>query len=168
MAITLDRIDVTLLRELQTDAGRPNVELAKQVGLSPAATLNRVRRLRDAGILGPARARVDANAAGFPLLVYVLATLAEHDEAAHRRFKAAVDKIPNVVSADWVTGETDALLQVVARDVDELQRVLLLLSSRAGAQRLVTLLRLEELKPAAPLPVAPASLSERAAAREGA
>ena len=45
MAIALDEIDVRLLRELELDADRPNVELARIVGLSPAATLNRVRRL---------------------------------------------------------------------------------------------------------------------------
>ena len=44
MPISLDLIDVKLLEELQTDADRPNVELARIVGLSPAATLHRVRR----------------------------------------------------------------------------------------------------------------------------
>jgi Lrp/AsnC family leucine-responsive transcriptional regulator len=162
MTVSLDRIDVTLLKELQTDAGRPNVELARQVGLSPAATLNRVRRLRETGVLGPARAELDPGQAGFPLQVHVLATLSEHDEAAHRRFKSAVRAIANVIRADWVTGETDAHLEVVARDVDELQRVLLLLSSKAGAQRLVTLLKLEELKPPSPLPLKAAPLRPRA------
>ena len=61
-------------------------------------------------------------------------------------------ELPEVLSADWVTGETDALLWVVARDVAQLQRVLLLLSSRGGAQRVTTLLRLEELKARATLP----------------
>jgi hypothetical protein len=51
-----------------------------------------------------------------------------------------------------VTGETDALLQVVARDVAELQRVLMLLSTRGGASRLMTFLRLEEFKAPSPLP----------------
>ena len=51
-----------------------------------------------------------------------------------------------------MTGETDALLQVVARDVAELQKVLMLLSSGAGASRILTLLRLEQMKPPSPLP----------------
>jgi Lrp/AsnC family leucine-responsive transcriptional regulator len=58
-----------------------------------------------------------------------------------------------VISADWVTGETDAMLLVVAREVGELQRVLVRLSTRGGASRVTTLLRLEELKPASPLPL---------------
>jgi Lrp/AsnC family leucine-responsive transcriptional regulator len=63
--------------------------------------------------------------------------------------------MPEVIAADWVTGETDAMLLVVAREVAELQRVLVRLSTRGGAQRVMTLLRLEELKPATPLPLEP-------------
>jgi hypothetical protein len=63
-------------------------------------------------------------------------------------------KLPQVIAADWVTGEVDAILMVVARDVAELQRVLLRLSTRGGT-RLLTLLRLEELKPSSPLPLEP-------------
>jgi Lrp/AsnC family leucine-responsive transcriptional regulator len=79
--------------------------------------------------------------------------LARHDDAAHRRFADAVRAMPEVISADWVTGETDAMLLVVAREVAELQRVLVRLSTRGGASRVTTLLRLEELKPASPLPL---------------
>ena len=155
MAISLDFIDVSLLNELQADADRPNVELARLVGLSPAATLHRVRRLKESGIVRGVTARIDAAAAGFPLQVYVAVTLQNHGEAAHRRFRDALHEMPEVITADWVTGETDAMLLVVAREVAELQRVLLRLSTRGGAARVMTLLRLEELKPASPLPLEP-------------
>jgi Lrp/AsnC family leucine-responsive transcriptional regulator len=148
----LDDVDLRLLEELEKNADRPNVELARLVGLSPAATLKRIRRLKDEGVIREIRARLDLGTLGFPLQVYVMCTLDQHDERANRRFEAAIKKIPNVVRADWVTGETDALLQVVARDVAELQKVLMLLSSGAGASRILTLLRLEELKPPSPLP----------------
>src|SRR5215210_548028 len=153
MSISLDSVDVQLLGELQADADRPNVELARLVGLSPAATLHRVRRLKESGIVRAIVARLDSTAAGFPLQVYVAVTLARHDDAAHRRFAQAVRDMPEVIAADWVTGETDAMLLVVAREVAELQRVLVRLSTRGGAQRVMTLLRLEELKPASPLPM---------------
>jgi Lrp/AsnC family transcriptional regulator, leucine-responsive regulatory protein len=153
MARTLDEIDVLLLDELQRDADRPNVELARIAGLSPAATLNRVRRLKESGIVRGIVARLDPSAAGFPLKVYVAVTLERHDDHAHRRFADAVRGMPEVISADWVTGETDALLNVVAREVAELQRVLVRLSTRGGAARVTTLLHLEELKPASPLPL---------------
>jgi Lrp/AsnC family leucine-responsive transcriptional regulator len=153
MAISLDFIDVQLLEELQADADRPNVELARLVGLSPAATLHRVRRLKESGIVRGVVARLDPAAAGFPLQVYVAVTLQRNDEAAHRRFVDALQQIPEVISADWVTGETDAMLLVVAREVSQLQRVLIRLSTRGGASRVMTLLRLEELKPESPLPL---------------
>jgi Lrp/AsnC family leucine-responsive transcriptional regulator len=53
-----------------------------------------------------------------------------------------------------VTGDVDALLMIVSRDVAELQGVLVRLSTQGGATRLVTLLRLRELKPSSPLPLA--------------
>ena len=153
MAVSLDSIDVRLLSELQADADRPNVELARLVGLSPAATLNRVRRLKESGVLRRIAARLDTAAAGFPLQVYVMVTMARHDDAAHRRFRETVHELPQVVAADWVTGETDVLLVIAARDIAEFQKVLTLLYTKAGAQRLITLLRLEELKPRSGLPL---------------
>ena len=155
MTPLLDLIDLRLLEELQADADRPNVELARLVGLSPAATLHRVRRLKQSGIIRSIAARLDSAAAGFPLQVYVAVTLQRHDESSHRRFAGVVRAMPEVIAADWVTGETDALLMVVAREIAQLQRVLVRLSTRGGAARVMTLLRLEELKPASPLPLEP-------------
>jgi Lrp/AsnC family transcriptional regulator, leucine-responsive regulatory protein len=154
MAIRLDEIDVQLLTELQVDADRPNVELARLVGLSPAATLNRVRRLKESGVIRQVAARLDTAATGFPLQVYVSVTLARHEPRASRGFEEAVRAMPQIISADYVAGETDVILLVVARDVSELQQVLVRLSTRGG-QRLITLLKLQELKPISPLPVAP-------------
>ena len=152
MAAEIDGIDLQLLSELQADADRPNVELARLVGLSPAATLNRVRRLKERGVIRRISARLDAAEAGFPLQVYVLVTLARHELRASRRFEEDVKAMPEVIAADVVAGEIDVMLLVVARDVADLQRVLTRLSTR-GAQRLTTLLRLEEIKPLAPLPL---------------
>lgn len=152
-AILLDLIDLELLNQLQVDADRSNVELARLVGLSPTATLHRVRRLKSAGVIRSIVAELDPVLAGFPLRVYVLVTLQRHDDAGHEKFMSAVQAIPEVISADWVTGEIDAMLVVVAREVAELQRVIMRLSSRGGAVRVTTLLRLEQLKHASPLPL---------------
>jgi Lrp/AsnC family transcriptional regulator, leucine-responsive regulatory protein len=156
MAVKLDEIDLILLSELQEDADRTNVELARIIGLSPAGTLNRVRRLKESGVIRRISARLDAAEAGFPLQVYVSVTLARHEPRASRGFEEAVRAMPQVIAADWVAGEIDVILLVVARDVPELQQVLTRLSTR-GAQRLTTLLRLQELKPASALPVVPVS-----------
>src|SRR4029079_5510877 len=114
MAIQLDEIDVRLLRELELDADRPNVELARIIGLSPAATLNRVLRWKKSGVIRKMAARLDSAAAGFTLQVYVMVTLARHDEAAEKRFNAEVRALDNIISADSVAGETDALLAIAA------------------------------------------------------
>lgn len=154
MAVSLDDIDRQLLTELQDDADRPNVELARIVGLSPAATLNRVRRLKESGVIRKIGAFVDQEQAGFPLRVFVSVTLDRHDEASHRRLARALQGIPQVIRADWVSGETDALLEMVAGSIAEMQRTQNLLAARGGAARITTLLRMSELKPPSPLPLA--------------
>jgi Lrp/AsnC family leucine-responsive transcriptional regulator len=116
-----------------------------------------VRRLKESGIVRNVVARLDPAEAGFPLQVYVAVTLERHGDTAYRRFRETIRDMPEVISADWVTGETDAMLLVVAREVAQLQRVLVRLSTRGGAARAQTLLRLEELKPASPLPLGPAT-----------
>jgi Lrp/AsnC family leucine-responsive transcriptional regulator len=154
MDINLDDVDIRLLTALQGDADCTNVELARLVGLSPAATLHRVRRLKESGVIRVIAARVDPAAAGFPLQVFVAASLARHDLRSSRAFEDQVRAIPQITTADNVAGEMDYLLTIVARDVAELHQVLARLATRGG-QRLVTYLRLEEVKPPSPLPLAP-------------
>lgn len=154
MAVELDEVDVTLLTALQVDADRTNVEMARLVGLSPAATLNRIRRLKNSGVIRIISASLDAAAAGFPLQMYVTATLARHDPRSSGVFDDQVRALPQIIAADNVAGEVDYLMTVVARDVTELQQVLAALASHGG-QRLVTYLRLQEIKPPSRLPLAP-------------
>ncbi len=154
MAIELDEIDVKLLSALQADADCTNVELARLVGLSPAATLHRVRWLKESGVIRIVSAQLDPAAAGFPLQVYVTATLRpKHDPRSTRIFEDHIRAVPQIISAYTVAGEMDYLLTAVARDVAGLQEVLAGLSTRGG-QRLVTYLRLAEVKPPSRLPLA--------------
>jgi len=156
MAISLDDVDLHLLTALQEDADRTNVELARLVGLSPAATLYRVRRLKESGVIRIIRAELDPTAAGFPLQVYVTATLARHDPRSSSVLDDHIRTMPQIIAADSVAGETDYLLTIVARDVAELQQVLASIATRGG-QRLVTYLRLAEVKPPSRLPLIPAA-----------
>lgn len=160
MAIELDDVDIELLTLLQSDADRTNVELARAVGLSPAATLHRIRRLKESGVVRRVVARLEPGLVGLPLQVYVSVTMVRNDPAASRGFVETCRETPQIISADWVAGETDAMLLIVARDVAELQMVLTRLATRGG-QRLTTLLRLEEIKPSSPLPLAPAQVIGR-------
>jgi Lrp/AsnC family leucine-responsive transcriptional regulator len=153
MAVELDDVDIKLLAALQADADRTNVELARLAGLSPAATLHRVRWLKESGVIRIISAQLDPAAAGFPLQLYVTATLSRHDLRSSRVFEDQVRALPQIIAADNVAGEMDYLLTVVARDVAELQEVLASLATRGG-QRLVTYLRLAEVKPPSRLPLA--------------
>ena len=149
----LDDLDCALLAELQERGDAPNVELAEAVGLSPAATLRRVRRLREDGVIEGVRATVDPARVGLAMDAFVLASLAEHSPTADADFGRAVGGMPNVLRADAVAGADDVLLHVVAADAAELHRTLLALK-RAGAARLRTMLRLQTVKPPSPVPVA--------------
>jgi DNA-binding Lrp family transcriptional regulator len=154
MAVKLDEVDLKLLTALQADADRTNVELARMVGLSPAATLHRVRYLKESGVIRIITARLDPAAAGFPLQLYVAATLGRHDPRSTKVFDDQIRALPQIIAADNVAGEMDYLLTVVARDVAELQQVLVKLATRGG-QRLITYLRLAEVKPPCGLPLLP-------------
>lgn len=156
MAVPLDEVDILLLDALQSDADRTNVELARLAGLSPAATLHRVRWLKESGVIRLISAQLDPAEAGFPLQVYVTATLGRHDPRSTRVFEDQVRALPQVTSADNVAGEMDYLITVVARDVTDLQEVLASLAARGG-QRLVTHLKLAEVKPPSRLPLAAGS-----------
>src|SRR5436305_12082655 len=96
MASELDEIDVRLLDELQRDADRSNVDLARAVGLSPTATLHRVRRLKSSGLIAAIAARLDPGTAGFPLRVYVQLTVARHTEATEQRLNDVIRGLPQV------------------------------------------------------------------------
>jgi Lrp/AsnC family transcriptional regulator, leucine-responsive regulatory protein len=165
MAVELDDIDIRLLTALQADADRTNVELARIAGLSPAATLHRVRWLKESGVIRIISASLDPAAAGFPLQMYVAATLARHDPRATSVFEDQVRALPQVVAADNVAGEMDYLLTVVARDVSDLQEVLAKLAARGG-QRLVTHLKLAEVKPPSRLPLEVSAGKARQPARQ--
>jgi Lrp/AsnC family leucine-responsive transcriptional regulator len=148
----LDEIDCTILAELQERGDVPNIELARLAGLSPAATSRRVARLRLEGVIEAVRAVVVPEEVGLPIEAFILATLAEHAPDADARFAREVAKLPAVLRADSIAGAEDALLQVAVATPADLQRLLLALK-RAGASRLTTMLRLQTIKPAAPLAI---------------
>lgn len=161
MAIELDEIDVKLLTQLQEDADRTNLELAALVGLSPAATLHRVRRLKESGAIRIIQAQVDGELVGFPLNVFVAVTT--YGERATQRLEQQVLELPQIVVADVVAGEMDYWLTVVARDITDLEHVLTRLATHGG-QRVITYLRLKQLKAPTPLPIEPSAAARHRAA----
>lgn len=120
----LDDIDRTLLRLLSRDASQNAGALGRRVGLSQPATWRRVRRLEEAGILKGRRLRLDANALGFGVTVFLGVKLARKGQVALADFERAVSAIPEVQTVEHVLGLYDYRLRVVARDLSDFERVL--------------------------------------------
>ena len=154
----LDGLDCAIVDALQREGDIPNVELARAVGLSPAATLRRVARLRGDGVIIGVHARVDPQRVGAGLQAFVLVLLDKHDEDSAERFTQAVAHMPQVIRADAVSGADDILLHVAAAGTTELQEVLRALP-RIGARRATTMLRLGSVKEQSAIPVRPAPAS---------
>ena len=122
--VKLDRIDLKILRELQTDGRMTNVDLAKKVGISAPPCLRRVRALEEAHFIRGYHADVAADKMGFGLTVFIQVGLANHAESDLLHFAKLVDHWPQVRECYMLTGDSDFLLKVVAEDWEAFQKFL--------------------------------------------
>jgi Lrp/AsnC family leucine-responsive transcriptional regulator len=119
--VQLDAVDRRILQALQAQGRSTYDELAVQVGLSASATLRRVKRLEDAGVIAGYVALVAPERVGLGLTAYINVRLEKHIDS-HKRspmdaFTAAVQAWPEVVECSALTGEMDYLLRVLVRDM---------------------------------------------------
>ena len=122
--IDLDATDRAILRALQADATLKASALGRRVGLSQPACWRRVRRLTEAGVLGPRRLDLDLEALGFGVTVFLGVKLALKGRVSLQDFERAVAAIPEVQTVEHVLGLYDYRLRVVARDLPDFERVL--------------------------------------------
>ena len=115
----MDRIDRELLNLMQADASRTNVDMADAVGLSPSSCLRRVQRLRKTGVIDKIVAILDPAKAGRVIKALVTVELKLHGEQHMRRFLGVASKEAAVSHAYAVTGETDVVLMLRLRDMEE-------------------------------------------------
>lgn len=117
----LDRTDFAILRLLRKNARIPNKDLAERVGVAPSTALERVRRLREAGVLLGYHAEIAPAAVGIGLQAMVAVRLARHSrtqvEAMHQHLVA----LPEVLCLYHVGGADDFLVHVGVRDSDHLR-----------------------------------------------
>ena len=123
--MALDHIDHQIIDLLQTDARLSNRELAHRVGLAPSTTLARVQRLIESGVLTGFSARVNPEALGLALQVVVFVQLQSHQRDESRAFIERMLDRPEVVQVFYVGGAQDLVVHVMARDTDDLRRVVL-------------------------------------------
>jgi Lrp/AsnC family leucine-responsive transcriptional regulator len=122
-ASLIDEVDRKILRLLQTDARASRAALGKQVGISPPAVHERIKKLERSGVICGYRAVLDARATGNELTAFVLvATTGSHFEDA---FIDEVSRHSEVLECHHVTGEYSLLLKVRTSAIPALERLLL-------------------------------------------
>jgi len=119
----MDEIDGRILRALQRDASRPVAELAAEVGLSASACHRRVKLLEEAGVIAGYAARLDREALGVPVQVFVEITLSSQSQEALTAFEKAVTRFDEILECHLTTGQADYFLRVVASDVADFEHV---------------------------------------------
>ena len=147
MGMTVDEMDARIVTALQLDGRRSNASLAKTVGLSESATLQRVRRLeRDGTILGY-MARLAPEAVGIGVHAFIGVRLRWHSHDAIAQFEQQVGEVTSILSCTHVTGQFDYILQIGTRDLAHLREVIRDdLSAIPGVSKLETMLGLADVK----------------------
>ena len=120
----LNNIDREILRSLSANADQSTTQLGQKLGLSQPATWRRIRRLEDAGIIAGRRLKLDAEKVGFGVTVFLGVKLATKGRVSLEDFERAVSAIPEIQTVDHVLGLYDYRLRVVARDLEDFERVL--------------------------------------------
>lgn len=117
--MTLDGTDIRILHCLQHDGRISNQELAERVSLSPSACLRRLRNLEDSGIVRGYRPVLDAERLGVELEALVHVSMRQDEADWHERFVEQLQGWPEVVSAYIVTGASNYVLRVQARNLKQ-------------------------------------------------
>ena len=121
----LDRIDIELLRLLRKNARLPNKTLAEMTGIAPSTALERVRRLRETGVLQGFNAEVLPAAIGISLQAMVAVRMSRHSREFIDSFVAHMATRSEILAHYHVAGNDDFLVHVVARDADHLRELTL-------------------------------------------
>ena len=143
----LDKIDKTILIELQRKATMPIAELAEKAGLSASSCHRRVKLLEKAGVITGYAATLDGKALGLNNEFFVEVTLGSQTEEAFEKFEKAVQRVPEILECHLMSGQFDYLLRVAAADAADYERIhRTKLSRLPGLQRLQSSLALRAIK----------------------
>lgn len=133
----IDPVDARLLMALSAQPRATTLALSEFLGLSRNTVQARLTKLEQRGALASFERRVNPEALGYPLLAFVTTTVTQ------RKLDAVADAlshIPEVVEVHGLSGETDLLVRVVARDADDLYRVAGKILASDGVERTNTAL----------------------------
>ena len=119
----MDAKDWEILRALQRDGRASAADIAERIHLSPSSVSRRITRLEQERVVKGYRAEVDQQKVGYELTVMVEISLDSQSDEAFSAFEAAVAKIPSVHACYLMSGEMDYLLRVVARNIEDFERI---------------------------------------------
>lgn len=150
----LDSIDLSILRALQQDGRLQNIQLAEKVGLSPSPCLRRVRQLEETGVIKRYVGLLDATAVGLGVTMFARVSLIAQDAETVEAFSEAMRCLPQVVECYIMAGECDALLRVVAADIQDYRKFQSTHLTRAnGVQIVKTDIPMQTVKQSTELPL---------------
>lgn len=149
----MDRIDLKILRILQENSKITNLDLSKRIGLSPAPTLERVKKLENSKIIQSYHAKVSSQAMGLNVKTFVLVKLAWHKANALDNFLGKVKNISEITECYMITGDADFLMKIVAKDTQAYEQFLIrTLSQVDEVESIKTLMTLSKVKSETILP----------------
>ena len=120
----LDKTDLKILHILQENSKITNLDLSKKIGLSPAPTLERVKKLENTEIIQSYHAKVNQQAIGLNVKTFVQVSLAWQKDNALNNFMAKVQEIDEIVECYIITGEADFLMKIVCKDIPTYEQLL--------------------------------------------
>lgn len=153
MVARIDELDRKILSELQADASQSLDEIAKKVGSSKTPVWNRIRKLRDAGVIGKQTVLLDPEALGFDACFFVLIRTSEHEAAWQEKFLATLRARPEVMEAHRLAGDVDYILKVRVENARAYDRFYQALIAEVKIHNVTALLSMEELKFTTELPL---------------
>jgi DNA-binding Lrp family transcriptional regulator len=153
MSDKLDKIDLKILKILQDNSKITNLDLSKRIGLSPAPTLERVKKLESNDVIQSYHAQVNSQSIGLNVKTFVLVSLAWQKENALNNFLDKIREIEEITECYIITGEADFLIKIVCKDIPTYEQLLFkTLSQIEEIERLKTLMTLSTVKDAKVLP----------------
>ncbi len=120
----LDKVDHKILQILQESSKITNLELSKRIGLSPAPTLERVKKLEQIGVIESYHAVVNAEEIGLSVRTFLMGTLAWHKPNALNNFLAKIQDIEEVVECFIITGDADFMMKIACKDIPSYEQLI--------------------------------------------
>jgi|ERR1039458_6479794 Lrp/AsnC family leucine-responsive transcriptional regulator len=119
---SIDEVSRKILRELQKDARMSFAELGRQVGLSPSATAERVRRLEDEGIIRGYQVDIDPRTLGYGIMVF---TRMVFDGEKYKQFLAYIKTVDVIRECYHITGSDALIMKILAHSIEELDGIVM-------------------------------------------